>query len=410
LGGGGPLPFGKTKPVVTVDLHLSPVSKEAEAKKAPVSEAEAEKMPAELLSASEGQILINIHELFHCFQREVYSYRFGNLRMNPDANYAIYSEIEGMALEKAFLAKDEGQARDSLKDFLVAREFKRESMTEVEQNQESEDELMEGTAVYAEARALELIKAGYKPVLSKEVDPFFYGFSHADFLLRDKLNALKAARASTLDARMRCYSYGCFQALLLSRIAPGWQTNFFQEKKLLDQVIRESVGLKEDEKDKIAARLKTDYPFEEIRERNTKPIKERDDALAMIKARQGRVYVVNFKPTQEYLRPETDGKSYMVGLIHICPEGISRVKVQEVLFEGQKSPMILDQLYYIKWVDTEAKAGEKGYTLTYGRKEGEDIFYDAVFATRGFTLRAPKIRVKEIPFRVKVIVLAKIAV
>jgi hypothetical protein len=67
-----------------------------------------------------------------------------------------------------------------------------------------------------------------------------------------------------------------------------------------------------------------------------------------------------------------------------------------------------DQLYYLKWVDTDAKPDEKGYELTSSRQEGDGIFYDAVFKTRGFTLSAPKIQVKERPSRVKVTVLSKI--
>jgi hypothetical protein len=62
----------------------------------------------------------------------------------------------------------------------------------------------------------------------------------------------------------------------------------------------------------------------------------------------------------------------------------------------------------VKWIDTEAKANEKGYSLSYSRKEGEDIYYDAEFTTNGFTLKAPKIQVKDVPARVKVTVLSKI--
>ena len=50
----------------------------------------------------------------------------------------------------------------------------------------------------------------------------------------------------------------------------------------------------------------------------------------------------------------------------------------------------------------------KGYTLTCSRKDGEDVYYDAEFKTKGFTLKAPKIRVKDTPSSVKVTVLAKV--
>ncbi|MCX6577895.1 MAG: hypothetical protein NTV82_16080, partial [Candidatus Aminicenantes bacterium] len=212
----------------------------------------------------------------------------------------------------------------------------------------------------------------------------------------------------SMDARMKCYAFGCFQALLLTRYFPGWQTDFFQKNKFLDQALNESLGLAKEEKEKIAGGLKDRYPVGEITDKHTKLIQKRDDALKMIQERKGRVYIINFKQTQEYVLPKSSGESLRIGLINIYPDGIEKIKIQDVLFEGRKTPIIHDQLYYVKWIDTEAKANEKGYVLSFSRKEGEDIYYDAEFTTKGFTLKAPKIQVKDVPARVKVTVLSKI--
>ena len=405
-GGGGILPFGKDKQVQIVDLRIGPISME-EPKKDTKGEA-SEPVPKELRTASEKQILIDIHELFHCFQREVYRYRYGNLRANTDANYATYAEVEGMALEKAYLESAADKAKEYLKDFLAARTLKRRSLTEAEQNQESEDDLMEGTAVYAEAMTLELMKKGYQPHLTQSEDLFFQGFKNIDHYLKEKLASLKSSRAESMDARMKCYAFGCFQALLLTRYFPGWQTDFFQKNKFLDQTLSESLGLSKEEKERIAEGLKDRYPIGEITGKHTKLIQKRDDALKIIQARKGRVYILNFKQTQEYVLAKSSGETFRIGLINIFPEGIDTIKIQDVIFEGRKTPTIQDQLYYVKWIDTEAKANEKGYDLSYSRKEGEDIYYDAEFTTSGFTLKAPKIQVKDLPARVKVTVLSKI--
>ena len=405
-GGGGILPFGKDKQVEIVDLRIGPIPMEEPKKE--VKEKAAEPVPKELRTASERQILVDIHELFHCFQREVYRYRYGNLRANTDANYAIYSEIEGIALEKAYLESAADKAKDYMKDFLAARMLKRRSLTEAEQNQESEDDLMEGTAVYAEAMTLELMKKGYKPQLAQSEDPYFLGFKNIDYYLKLKLDSLKSSRAEGMDARMKCYAFGCFQALLLTRYFPGWQTDFFQKKKFMDQALNESLGLTKEEKEKIAEGLKDRYPVGEITDSQTKLIKKRDDALKMIQDRKGRAYILNFKPTQEYVLPKSSAEPFRIGLINIFPEGIDTIRIQDVLFEGRKTPIIQDQLYYLKWIDTEAKANEKGYVLSFGRKEGEDTYYDAEFTTKGFTLKAPKLQVKDTPARVKVTVLSKI--
>lgn len=401
-GGGGILPYGKSKPVYIVDLHISSYRDEE------VKEEKKTSLPEEFRHASDGQIITNIHELFHCYQRSVYRYRFGNFRCNPDANYAIFAEIEGLALEKAYLETDSEKAKEYLRDFIVARELKRKDLLERERNQESEDDLMEGTAVYSETMALQLMKEGYKPLITKDDDPYFFGFQYADEMLEQKLEYLREQRKVSLNSRSKCYPYGCFQALLLSRFFPGWQENFFKEQKLLDQTLSENLTMTEEEKEEIVRGLKTRYDFADISERHTKRIAQRDNAYEMIQARKGRVYVINFKPTREYLYPKGYGESFEMGLMHIYPEGIEKIEIQEVLFSGEKTPIMQDQLYYIKWIDTEASPGEKGYKVTFSRKEGEDIFYDAEVKTGDFVLKAPQIQIKDRKSRVKITVLSKI--
>lgn len=100
--------------------------------------------PRELLYCSEQSILDNIHELFHGFQENVYVNKLGALQLNPDANYAIYAEIEGLTLEKAYCAQTDRDAKEYLKDFLVARAQKRKRLTPKQQLQKSAGEIGEG--------------------------------------------------------------------------------------------------------------------------------------------------------------------------------------------------------------------------------------------------------------------------
>ena len=123
-GGGGIMKYGKDKVIDIVDLTLGPIPPPETTKKGQAEKAE----PEELRTASEKQILINIHELFHCFQREVYRYRYGNIHANTDTNYATYAEVEGTALEKAYREPSAEKAKDDLRDFLTARMLKRKSL------------------------------------------------------------------------------------------------------------------------------------------------------------------------------------------------------------------------------------------------------------------------------------------
>ena len=128
----------------------------------------------------------------------------------------------------------------------------------------------------------------------------------------------------------------------------------------------------------------------------------------MIQERTGRIYIINFKPTQEYLNPQWRGEAFEVGLMRIAPGGLESLEIRDIKVEGEETPIMQDQLFYIKWVDTETPLDKKGYTLEFSRKEGADVFYDAVFKTKGFLLRAPKIQLKDRAARVKVTLLSKI--
>lgn len=405
-GGGGILSLGKDQVVTSVDLKMSPVSdKPAEAAEDPAG---VTPLPPELRISSDKQILINIHELFHCYQRPIFRYRYGNLRFNPDAAYALYSEVEGLALEKAFLETDPEKSRELIKDFLAARELKQKSMNDEEKHQEAEDDVGEGTAVYSEIKSLELMKSGYKPGPAKGGDPWYFGFKDTDAFLAERLTMLRSATTNTLEAKMKCYPYGAFQAVLLTRHFPGWQEGFFEKNPDLAEALRTRLKPSAEEMKNAVQRLASRYPVEEIARRTGDLIGKRDAALKTILKREGRSYVVNFKPTAEYPAAKGRGETFHIGLVHLFPEGIEEIEIREAVLTGLESPMIVDQIYYVKWIDTETKPGEKGYTVA-GNDLGGGIYTDAVFSTKGFTLKAPKIQVKETPGRVKITVLEKIS-
>ena len=406
LGGGGIIPYGKGEPIRIVSLRM----REARVfEEAMAASGRTDKRPPRLRSASENQILINIHELFHLFQESQAGWRYGNLQLNADLDFAVYAEVEGLALEKALLEPDEAKARGILEDFPAARSLKRAHMTELERNQESENEVWEGTAVYAEAMALRLMQeAAYAPHLLPADDPFYFGFKDAAVFFEERTEALREVRAETQDATGKLYRYGCFEALLLSRFFPGWQKDFIKEGRFLDKTIAEKLGISPEAAAARAKGLAARYPVDEITRRHRPVIEGRDAALKTIRELEGRVYVVDAKPLQEYLSPKARGETYRVGLINIYPRGIEKIEVRDVLFTGAETLMVADQLYYLKWVDPAGDPKVKGYTLTSSRKEGDDVYYDAEFKTKGFALKAPKIRVKDTPSRVKVTVLAKV--
>jgi hypothetical protein len=71
--------------------------------------------------------------------------------------------------------------------------------------------------------------------------------------------------------------------------------------------------------------------------------------------------------------------------------------------ESKGKPILVDQLYYLRYVDT----ANEGFDIDYSNKNNDE-YTDAVVTTNGFTLKAPKIRIKERDNRVKFIVLSKV--
>ncbi|MFC1725547.1 hypothetical protein ACFL4T_07960 [candidate division KSB1 bacterium] len=360
-----------------------------------------------LKMASENQILMNIHELFHCHQSNIVKLRYGSLRYNPDLNYAVYSDIEGKALEKAYFEKDDEKSKEYLKDFIIARELKRKSMTEHNQGCESADDFREGTAVYSVFQALLCLKENYIPILTNETDPYFFGFKNIDYFINEKIKSLKENQDKSLISKFKCYHYGCFQAILLSRLFPGWIEESVKENKFLDEIISGRLNISEDEKETIVKRININYDSDSIFEKHKKVIDDRDLVLEQWKNKKGKVYILNFQPTGEYLIPEPRGKSYSDGSINLYPEGIKELKIYEISLTSENT-LIEKQMFHIRWIDENSKSGEKGYSINYEKKEGENIFLNAEVKTGGFTLRAPKVEVKEGKKRVKFNVLSKI--
>lgn len=412
FGGGGIIPIGMLdgKPVPTVCIRLSASRSDGRQVDVSRTPGETAELPPGLRHqlASERQILIYVHELFHCFQEITYRWRYGNLQYNPDENYATFAEIEGLALEQAFFASDSIQRIEFLQDFLLAREMKRRSMDSIQQRQESEQELMEGGATYAEMKTLELLAESHARGGMRNDDPYFFAFADRDSFSQGKVEMLRSARVSTLNATGKTYAVGAFQALLLSRLFPGWQQDVYRSDKTFDRIIAEQLRLSEADRAAARMRIETRYPLASIRERHSEVVRERNALFTMIRSRKGTTYIVNFKPTHEHIASQPRTKNSSLGLMYMYPEGIDSVRIEQVRFTGNRTPMVLDQLYYIKWIDTEPDPGTPGYALTYARKEREDVYCDAVFSTEGFTLRAPKIEVTQRPDWVKVTILTKV--
>jgi hypothetical protein len=357
---------------------------------------------------TDSQVLIYIHELFHCIQGEAIHTLRGNLQYNPDAQYAYYSAIEGMALEKAYRERDDTVAKGYLRDFLLARRLKQlATMTEEQRAEEASDDLREGTAVYAEIRTLELLRAGYTPGITSTEDPHYQGFRDVDALLAESLKRLRDAAKDPFEAKFKCYAYGAAQALLLQRWQPGWQKPFATEGRTMDRELASIVEVGDLDESKIAERWRDVYRANALRRRVTRKIQARDAAFEITGSRTGFAYIVSFKPIQLYPPVKSRKTAYRLGLITAYPNGCGSIKRDAISITGLSAPAEIQQLYHLRVVDTAPRGGPP-FTVESTGKEGEDVYLNAVIKTPLFTLQAPKVEIREGKNRVKLILLSRV--
>jgi hypothetical protein len=396
--GGGPIGYGTTAGGQSVEVvHMSFRVNTTPPK------------PDEAATITDDQILVYIHELFHCFQRTRFApARYGNLQFNADSTYAVWSEIEGLALEAAYLTKDDAVARERLKDFVVAREVKRRGMTEMQRGEESADDVREGTAVYSTVRTLEALRgSGFTPGIAPQDDPYYSGFRNIDAMLKTYLERLRTATRAVEDPKMKCYDYGSFQCLLSQRLFPGWQ-DAVAGGAFIDAELARQLAIPQAERAAIEQRLSDRYDVEAIRARVSGVLGPRDAAWKTIQSRKGRVYVIDIKATRQYVDGIFPPKAgYRLGIGRLFPDGAEAVKFDDVELSRVTVPFETAQLYYVRIVDIAPKKGDRGITIA-GLKQSDGTYVNATVKTPLFTLKAPRVRVIESAGRIRVQVLSRV--
>jgi len=394
-GGIGSLGESGGRPVTVVDMRLTKATDNPAEKDRPFR--------------AEDTILVLVHELFHCFQSDAVQIAYGNLNYNTDANYSLYSAVEGLALSRAYAEKDAEAAKAFLKDFLLARDLKRASMTDMQRKEESSDDVREGTAVYSEVRTLEILRDGFRPGLDQAVDPHYGGFRDIDGLMDQYIERLKKNAADLYETKGKCYNYGCFQALLLQRLFPGWQEPFGKEARFLDEELGKRLPLGKQDKDGAAKRFEALYQLKSLKTKADQAMAERAAAFKAAAGGKGLTYALSFREIGQYPSSLVSSqKSYRLGLATVYPEGVGKLAFDEVEIDVRHKPVKIDKIFHMILVDQQAAGKDKPYELTYEKQEGPETFINAVVTTPLFTLKAPKIRLMADAKRIKIWILARV--
>lgn len=426
-GGGGGL---------TIRIRLQQFPMRPEVKPPEKAAAKGDKPFEPRYDVSEGQILVYVHEFFHGFQTIAIPGRAPKpkpavtqtaekppspppapRRSGPrepnvvvTLDYSTYSNVEALALEAAYAAADTKQARERLSDYLVARHFKQETMAPREIEFENETQLSEGTALYSDTRMASLILAArYGGNGQHEGDPAFSSWRGMRSYLDEKLaRQIEYSGSSTLDTLSKYYVFGAHLCFILDRISPEWKTAFFQSQKSLDKVVEETLKLTEADERRIAAGLEARYKVSDVRAKHKRVLDERDAAIALVKSRQGKRYIVDFERTREFFETLPRGKSVRLGVEQIFVNGIGRLTLGDISLTSIDTPMHRPGLWTVEWVDTNAADGVMGYELTC-REHAGSVCKGAEFKTAGFTLKAPEVELADTGNEVRITILSKVA-
>lgn len=252
------------------------------------------------------------------------------------------------------------------------------------------------------------LSTGFKSNLTPEQDPEYTQFKNTGPLLDKYFRRLVGNTPKTLEIYEKNYDYGCFEALLLQQYFEGWQKEI-ESGSWLDLVLRKNINLNESDSLQSIRRFDDIYQIGSLREKHSKIINRRDDTYRMFQAREGQTYVISFKPISHYVAGNVDKTktNYKLGLIEMYPDGIGAISFDGVSLDLKPVPVEINQLYYIKVIDTDPKKSNKPYSIDFQSKDKNKIYHNVTITTPVFTLKAPKVMVRERAGSVKFIVMSR---
>jgi hypothetical protein len=344
-----------------------------------------------LVHTSDGQILTYIHELFHVFENkfpgQLESYSLGNL---SDV-YAAYSEIEGIALEQAFLEMNRERSRRFVELFLAARDAKQRAMSAAARTAEAHWERREGLCTYVELGILQYLRRRNVCRPKWTNDPWYFEFRDADYFLELELETLRRCREETMDMVTKRYVYGYYQALLLDRFVPGWKKGVLESASSLSDLLKTAIQYDSTSATENEQRLEKTYNLLTLQQKHKRFIAEGQSAVKGMEARRGRKYVLDLSRMGHLdLVPRGSSYSYDERTKIYCPEGLERLEIHNLLFETSVTPVLVETTRSVQWIDDDK---ETNMSLTSEGKDGEGLYRNVVVTTKGFTLRAARMRI-----------------
>ena len=170
------------------------------------------------------------------------------------------------------------------------------------------------------------------------------------------------------------------------------EEGFFENGRTLDEVTEKYLKLSGEEKKAIAESFKTKYKFDELYAKHTAVIKDHHEIMDIVNARTGQRYVIDFRKTKDFIipcraavRPASASRFFANGIEEFHLGQIVLTTVDTPIYQ----PTSKKNMFSLEWVDTGAKPGEKGYTFTFEKQEG-DVYKNVEFKTSRLHAESPR--------------------
>ena len=205
-----------------------------------------------LILPSEVQMTGVLHETFHAYQATVtparleaaeQAHKLGSRYWAADMAMRDAWKQEMDLLIRALQAKSNGEARALAGQFLVHRAQRREASKLPSDliDYERQLEWEEGSAKYVELAIWQNASqsANYLPLPELSADPQFKAYRTFERRFNDELGTMR--RSSQQEGETRLYYTGMAEAMLLDRLAPGWQAHAFEPGVWLEDLLAKSL-------------------------------------------------------------------------------------------------------------------------------------------------------------------------
>ena len=372
-------------------------------------------LSSEVEGDTEGYLTLLLHETFHCYQDQ-YRERAEGAKSGLPLDDPVYSALlvlESRLLKAALDAQDGDETRRLAAMFTAVRHQRRQELSPGLILWEGDEEYTEGTAMYVEARMLQLVAArgGLAP-LSDLRDPEYHGFADAEQRYRDQVaKIIPTGEDDPVTFVHAKYHHGMAQGLLLDRLRPGWKQELREQGMTQFTVLERELALNQEEEQKLLAQARERFAYGDLLAEQERRVAAR---LAMIRGfltAPGRRYRIYHEPfiggykwlprLPAYMVPESLAREIApeedpVGLRRsVWAGGMERFDAEGFHFQTGEVP-VSTGMRYLEWIDPDPAPDRSDLVMVADRQE-EDLYYGLKLTVKHFSLEADRARIEWSP-------------